>query len=206
MLRTGGLYWGERGMTMRLHDTFALLGRGLRAALLAGCLALASALGAAAADKPAPAPAPGPPGAAQTPDADAISLAAAYQGGYFEVVSAACYQLYSSMGIIATDLSQGHINGETAVNALDQNALLLGACSTSLDDVRSKTPQDDAQGQQILARLDGLLHALGELHAALEDAATTPTQDRKALDAASAAVNAARQKVETALDEYAKPL
>jgi len=163
--------------------------------------------GALAADKPA-APAAAPPAASKPANGDdsTLALAAAYQSGYLEVVSASCYQLYSSMGIVATDLSQGHINGETAVSALDKSALLLSACATSLDDVRNLTPQDDTRGQEILGRLDSLLTSLGDLHEALEDAATTPTGDKKALDAASAAVNAARTKVEAALDAYAQPL
>jgi hypothetical protein len=180
-------------------------------ALVCACLPGLLTLPAAASDKAAvPANAatsapPANPAPSLPPGGDPFTLARAYQNGYLELAGAACYQLYTSLGIIATDYAQGHINSATAVSALDKNALLLGACSTSLEEISGLTPADDTQAQEILGRLTGLVTALGGLHDALEEAAIVSGRDKKAQEAA-AAVNTARAQVETALEAYAKPL
>lgn len=145
-----------------------------------------------------------------TPDAavssPAVQLAGAYQSGYLSVVGTACFQLYSSMGIIASDLSAGHINSATALSALEQNGLLLSVCQSSLEDVRALTSAEDEQGAVLLGRLAAMLDALTVLHSALADAASTPRGDKAGLQAASKAVDSARSGVELALENYAKPL
>jgi hypothetical protein len=135
-----------------------------------------------------------------------LQLAGAYQSGYLTVVSTACFQLYSSMGIIATDLSAGHISGATALGALEQNALLLSVCADSLADVQALTAASDTTGTQLLSRIEAMLTTLGALHSALVDAASAPRGDKAAQQAAVQGVETARKQVEAALEQYAKPL
>lgn len=178
--------------------------------VLLGTLAIVGT--AYAAPTPAKAkPVPPPAAAAKAPATqeatvapDPVRLAGAYQSGYLSIMAAACFQLYSSMGIIASDIAAGHINGETALAALDQNALLLTACTGSLADVRELTSADDAQAGVILGRLDEMLTALGALDNALVDVASA--KDAKAQQAAVPGVDKARLQVEAALEAYGKPL
>jgi hypothetical protein len=136
----------------------------------------------------------------------AVELAGAYQSGFLAVTATACFQIYSSMGIIASDLSAGHISGATALSALEQNGLLLSVCQSSLEDVRALTSAEDTQGSEIIGRIGGMLDALTGLHSALVDAAGVPRNDRAAVQAAVKAVDNARVVVEAALDAYAAPL
>lgn len=136
----------------------------------------------------------------------ALRLAAAYQSGYLNVTATACFQLYSSMGIIAGDLAAGYITGATALSALEQNGLLLSVCQSSLEEVQLLTGADDKQGTELLLRIGGMLEALGGLHSALVGAATAPRGDAQQRQAAERAVDTARAAVETALENFAKPL
>ena len=127
---------------------------------------------------------------------DPFALFEAYQVGYLQVVAISCFQLYSSAGIIATDLSDGHIDGVTALYALEQNRLLLSACMTTLDSIASLTPVTDEAATAELLRLSGLLSAIGELYSALDDVCLEPTETN------AANVEAERVEVEALFDEY----
>jgi hypothetical protein len=180
-----------------------ILGRGeatLNTTKLLCCIGLLLLLAAlpAGADNGADAAAP--------TDSSALELAGAYQGGYLAVVGTACFQLYSSMGIIASDLSAGHITNATALSALEQNGLLLSVCQDSLEEIRNLTSAADPQGAELLGRIAGVLEALSGLHSALVDAASAPRTDKAAQRTAVQAVETSRQQVEAALDAYAAPL
>jgi hypothetical protein len=167
----------------------------LVAGLLAGGMLLWGAL-ARAAETPTAAE-----GSAAPP---AVALAAAYQGAFYDLLPAACFQLYSTLGIIAGDLGAGHINRETAMAALDRNSLLLGVCTDSLAAVKAKTPAEDKRATALLAKLAAILAALGGLDNALVDACSASSA--KEQSAANTAVNVARQKVEDALKLLEQPV
>jgi hypothetical protein len=133
----------------------------------------------------------------QTPPVpDMVALAEAYQKGYLQVVAIACFQLYSSSGIIATDFSKGNIDAVTALDALDEDSLLHSACYTTLMAIQELTPPTDSIALAEIAKLLGLLTAEDELITALDDVITDPTADKAAV------VEAARTKVEQTLDSY----
>lgn len=136
----------------------------------------------------------------------ASQLAIAYQSGFLSVCAAACFQLYSSMGVIASDLAAGHISGNTAVDALDHTSLLLSVCQGSLAEVKQLTDPADRTAIELLNRLSRMLDSLVSLHMALVEAASTPRSDSKRRSAAAEAVEQARIAVESALEQYSAPL
>ncbi len=117
-----------------------------------------------------------------------------------QVVAVACYQLYYSTGIIATDFSAGHIDAETAAFALQKNSLLHSVCVTTLKDIFDKTPADDTLARQELKRLWDILITEDALLRALSDALGQPS------DEAQAAVDTARQAAADALAAYTQGL
>ena len=128
---------------------------------------------------------------------NALELAAAYQSGYLQVVAVSCFQLYSSTGIIQTDLESGIISPATALTALEHNSLLHSVCMTTLSDIRELTPVTDTVGITELDRLLALLTAEGDLLRALQDFCLSQTE------ATYTAVCRAQEQVEEALTEYA---
>jgi hypothetical protein len=157
-------------------------------ACLITCICLLAALPAWA-----QAPEAGPTSAAP----NGLELAATYQSGYLQVVAVSCYQLYSSTGIIQTNLVDGMISPATALTALEHNSLLQSVCLTTLSDIRALTPDADAAGQAELDRLLSIATTEGELLRALQDYCTAPS------DATATALDAAQQQVEAALTAYA---
>jgi hypothetical protein len=129
--------------------------------------------------------------------ADPLALFEAYQVGFLQVVAVSCYQVYSSVGIVATDYSNGYINEETAGFALSESALLLGACSASVLEISQLTPEGDEAALAELDRLAGLLVALNELVSELDQLLDSPDDEQ------AAAVEDARARVEQLLDAYA---
>jgi hypothetical protein len=168
--------------------------------MLCVCLLLASVLTAPALAAPVAAAQP------VTPDEQAakqqfdamLELFDAYQGGYLQVVAVACFQLYYSTGIIATDFSAGNIDAETAAFALQKNSLLHSVCVTTIQDIFDKTPADDSVARQELKRLWDILITEDALLRALTDATGQPGAE------AQAAVDTARQAVSAALEAYTK--
>ena len=127
---------------------------------------------------------------------DIVALAGAYQRGYLQVVELCCFQLYASTGVVATDFSNGVIDAETALFALDQNYLLLSACISTLDEIISLTPAEDETAHEALGRLAALLAKENQLLSALTDLAAEPSAER------AQQADAARLAVEQALDAY----
>ena len=162
-------------------------------ALVLGCALMAPALGAPAA--PAQPMTPEEQAAKQQFDA-MLTLFEAYQGGYMQVIAVACFQLYYSTGIIATDLSNGYIDADTAAFALQKNSLLHSVCLTTLKDIFDKTPADDTVARQELKRLWDILITEDALLRALGDALGKPSTE------AQAAVDQARQAAADALAAY----
>jgi hypothetical protein len=161
-----------------------------------------SLLAAPAACLAAPAAPPAGQTAAPAPSAapsidEALNLISAYQAGYFQVVAVSCFQLYSSTGIIQTDMLNGVIGPSTALTALQHNSLLQSVCLTTLTDIRGLTPAVDKEGLAELDRLTNIITAEGELLRALQDYCQAPG------DTALAAVGTAQQQVEAALTAYA---
>jgi hypothetical protein len=143
----------------------------------------------------ADAPAKQPPPAAQ-PASDPLALFEAYQGGYLQVVAVACFQLYYSAGIIATDFTKNHIDADTATFALQKNSLLQSVCITTIKDIFDKTPADDTVARAEIKRLWDILISEDALLRALADALASNSADSQAK------VETARQGVEKLLDQY----
>jgi hypothetical protein len=160
--------------------------------------AIAALLWLFCATHPAPAadtPAPKPPPAA-TDASSMLDLFEAYQGGYMQVVSVCCFQLYYSTGVIATDFNKSYIDADTATFALQKNSLLHSVCITTIKDVFDKTPADDTVARAELKRLWDILISEDALLRALADALASPSAG------AQAKVDPARQAVEKLLDQY----
>lgn len=140
------------------------------------------------------------PGWAKAPEAPAaeqlLQLFEAYQGGYLQVVAVACFQLYYSTGIIATDVANSSIDGETALYALQKNSLLNSTCVTTLAQIFELTPEADTSARGELKRLWDILILEDTLSRALADSLGS---DDPAL---VAAVDKARADVEQALEAY----
>jgi len=130
---------------------------------------------------------------------DPLALFEAYQVGFLQVVAVSCYQVYSSTGIVATDYANGYVDEDTARFALDQNALLLSACSANVIEVGKLTPAEDTAASAELDRLGELLDALSGLITALDELLDNPD------DAQEQAVEDARSRVEQLLDSYTAP-
>ncbi len=138
------------------------------------------------------------PAAAQNEEqADPLALFEAYQVGFLEVVAVSCYQVYSSVGIIATDYANGYIDEDTARFALGENALLLGACSAGVLEVGRLTPEGDSKALAELERLGELLGALNRLVSELDVLLASPGPQQEQ------AVEDARSAAEQLLDSYA---
>lgn len=125
-----------------------------------------------------------------------LTLAQAYQSNYLELVAICCYQLYASTGIIATDYSNGFINGETALFALDANRLLQSSCLTTLTEIVELTPLDDEVLHAEAGRLLAIIGAEGELLNALREVCLDPSEENTTV------AEDARRQVERLLDEY----
>lgn len=162
-------------------------------AVVASVWLLCAGFPALAADAPAPKP-PSPPPAGDA--GSALDLFAAYQGGYLQVVAVACFQLYYSTGVIATDFTKSHIDADTATFALQKNSLLHSVCITTIKDIFDKTPADDTVARTELKRLWDILVSEDALLRALADALASQAGDSQAK------VDAARKGVEKLLDQY----
>jgi hypothetical protein len=143
---------------------------------------------------------PGEPG-----EDSIVRLAVAYQAGFLSVSAAACFHLYSSMGIIASDLSAGYVTSASALDALDQTSLLLTVCQGSVDEITALTPSDDSQAQMLLGRIGKMLDSLAKLHFALVEAASAQRTDASRARELETAVEDARKGVEASFDAYSRP-
>lgn len=166
-------------------------------AVVASVWLLCTGFPALAAGAPAPKSAPPPPAGDV---GSALDLFAAYQGGYMQVVAVACFQLYYSTGIIATDFAKNHIDADTATFALQKNSLLHSVCITTIKDIFDKTPADDTVARTELKRLWDILISEDALLNALADALASQAGDGQAK------VEAARHDVEKLLDQYTASL
>lgn len=128
---------------------------------------------------------------------DPLALCEAYQSGFLQVVAVCCYQVYSAVGIVATDYANGYIDEDTARFALSENALLLGACTAGVLEVIRLTPEQDHAALGELGRLEELLGALNRLVSELDLLLDDPDAEREQ------AVEDARSAAERLLDNYA---
>jgi hypothetical protein len=128
-----------------------------------------------------------------------FQLADAYQDGYLKLAAVSTFSIYSTSGIVFGDFANGVIDGSTAINALEQIALLQSVCYTSLIEVERLTPESDLVGldelgaiRDILEKENGLLSALVDLFSNGSDADLEAVQQQLVL-------------VEQALDVYTNP-
>jgi len=144
---------------------------------------------ATAADAPAP--------EASTSQADgSLMLLEAFASGYFEIAAIAALELYSTAGVIYVDFEQGVASGDEAIDALENPALLHSAVTTTLGTVYLQTAEDQQQLRTEVQDLAMIYDELGELYTLLIDVFAEPQLDR------SSQVEAARQRVDRAIDEY----
>jgi hypothetical protein len=137
-----------------------------------------------------------PPQPAQISAGQFLLLAETYQSSYFQVVAIACFQLYSSTGIIATDFDNGFIDAQTALNALDQSTLLHSVCSTTLLDIGELTPEGDRSAHEQIEGLLAVLSAEGLLISSLGDHIAAPGEENARL------VSEAQLLLEQELERY----
>jgi hypothetical protein len=128
-----------------------------------------------------------------------LDLVSAYQGGYFQLAAVSAFQVYSAAGLIDGSFRAGFIDGPTALDLLGQNSLLHSVCYSTLDQIHSLTPPDDAVAQGEMARLNTVLNAEGVLLSALGDLFAAPG------DVNAAAADKARAELEKVLDSFMGP-
>jgi len=128
-----------------------------------------------------------------------FQLADAYQDGYLKLATVSAYSVYSTTGIIFGDFVNGVIDGGTAINAMEQIALLQSVCYTTIVEVEELTPESDSAGlaeiraiRNLLEKENGLLSALLDLFSEGGEAEVEAVQIQLGL-------------VEQALDDYTNP-
>lgn len=141
------------------------------------------------------------PAAADDPAVEGrvFQLADAYQDGYLKLAAVSSFSVYSTSGIVFGDFVNGVIEGSTAINALEQVALLQSVCYTTLIEVELLTPESDPVGleeiraiRDILEKENGLLSALLDLFSEGGEPELVAVQQHLGL-------------VEQALDVYTNP-
>lgn len=98
-----------------------------------------------------------------------LQLADAYQDGFLRMSAVSCFSVYSSSGFVFGDFINGVIDGETAINSLEQVALLHSVAYTSVTEVLELTPEDDSLAREEISSIREILERENRLLSALVD-------------------------------------
>ena len=98
-----------------------------------------------------------------------LQLADAYQDGFLRMSAVSCFSIYSSSGFVFGDFINGVIDGDTAINSLEQVALLHSVAYTSTTEIQELTPEDDTLAHEDLSAILEILERENALLSALVD-------------------------------------
>ncbi len=145
--------------------------------------------------------APQGPAQAQTeePAGRVLQLADAYQDGFLRMAAVSCFSVYSSSGFVFGDFLNGVIDGPTAINSLEQVALLHSVSYTAVAEIEQLTPESDKLGLEELGSIRGILERENALLSALLDLFSEGGVEEFEL------VKHELGLVEQALDDYTNP-